>query len=380
MADKIFFISETGLEAMTESTYETELHLQELLATYVDLIPGEQIDAEHPRKWLLVSQEMPISDSADGADRWSIDHLFLDQDGVPTIIETKRSCDTRLRREVIGQLLEYAANAVVYWPVAKLQAEFARTCKERSATPEEALRCFLGDTSNAHPEAFWERVGNNLAAERLRLLLIADEIPPETRRIVEFLNSQMNKTEILAIEIRQFRGSRGKALVPRVIGQTEKAIQSKRGSNLPAKPWDEQLVLAETERECGAADAAIAKQIIEWAKSKADRTYYSGGAQWGRFNVEIGEGDDAVSPFNINSTGGVQYEFGGLCESVFTTADARAELLRRVNSIPGNEFPPEKLTKYPLGELPDAAGLPKFKEVFEWVFTEIRRQNNRKKQ
>lgn len=374
MADKIFFISETGgLEPMSESTYETELHLQELLATYVDLIPGEQIDADHPRKWLLVSQEMPILDSADGADRWSIDHLFLDQDGVPTIVETKRSCDTRLRREVIGQLLEYAANAVVYWPVAKLQAEFARTCEERKTTPEEALRRFLDD-SNANPGVFWERVGNNLAAERLRLLLIADEIPPETRRIVEFLNSQMNKTEILSIEIRQFKGSRGKALVPRVIGQTEKAIQSKKGSTLPAKPWDEQLILSEIQRECGAAGAAVAKQIIEWAKSKVDRTYCTGGAQWGRFNVEIGEGDEAVCPFCLNSTGGVQYCFKYLTESVFTEADARAELLKRINSIPGNKFPSEKLTKYPWEELPDAAGLPKFKEVFEWVFAEIRRK------
>jgi hypothetical protein len=31
----------------------------------------------------------------DGGGRWSVDHLFLDQDAVPTIVEVKRSTDPR---------------------------------------------------------------------------------------------------------------------------------------------------------------------------------------------------------------------------------------------------------------------------------------------
>jgi hypothetical protein len=56
--------------------------------------------------------------------RWSVDHLFLDQDAIPTIVEVKRSSDTRIRREVVGQMLDYAANAVVYWAVEAIRAEF----------------------------------------------------------------------------------------------------------------------------------------------------------------------------------------------------------------------------------------------------------------
>jgi hypothetical protein len=43
---------------------------------------------------------------------------------VPTLIEVKRQSDTRLRREVVGQMLDYAANAVVYWRIDQLRAEF----------------------------------------------------------------------------------------------------------------------------------------------------------------------------------------------------------------------------------------------------------------
>jgi hypothetical protein len=34
----------------------------------------------------------------------------FDQNAVPTLVEVKRSSDTRIRREVVGQMLDYAAN------------------------------------------------------------------------------------------------------------------------------------------------------------------------------------------------------------------------------------------------------------------------------
>jgi hypothetical protein len=62
----------------------------------------------------LITREAPVPADDDGVGRWAVDHVFLDQEGIPTLVEVKRSTDTRLRREVVGQMLEYAANAVVY--------------------------------------------------------------------------------------------------------------------------------------------------------------------------------------------------------------------------------------------------------------------------
>ena len=53
---------------------------------------------------------------------------------------------------------------------------------------------------------------------------MADLIPPTLRRIVEFLNGQMDPAEVLAIEIKQFAGSGVTTLVPTVIGQTAQAV------------------------------------------------------------------------------------------------------------------------------------------------------------
>src|SRR3989304_96886 len=194
---------------MTEQEYDSEDLLQELLAKYPNLMAGEQTDSESPRRWLLVSREISLPSQEDVAGRWSVDHLFLDQDAVPTLVEIKRSSDTRIRREVVGQMLDYAANAVVYWPIERIRAQFESTCERRNSDPEDALGEFLGP--DADPEDFWQRVKTNLQAGKVRLLFVADQIPPHLRRVVEFLNAQMDPAEVLAVEIRQSGGAGGKS-------------------------------------------------------------------------------------------------------------------------------------------------------------------------
>ncbi|MBK9978490.1 MAG: hypothetical protein IPP20_11280 [Gemmatimonadetes bacterium] len=66
--------------------------------------------------------------------------MFLDQDAVPTLVEVKRSSDTRIRREVVGQMLDYAANAVAFWPAERLQAEFEATVSRAGGEPSTVLR------------------------------------------------------------------------------------------------------------------------------------------------------------------------------------------------------------------------------------------------
>src|SRR5882762_7448372 len=82
----------------------------------------------------------PVPAEDGGGARWSVDHLFVDQNGVPTLVEVKRQTDTRLRREVVGQMLDYAANAVVYWPVEQLRAEFEQSCAAIGTSPDEEIR------------------------------------------------------------------------------------------------------------------------------------------------------------------------------------------------------------------------------------------------
>jgi hypothetical protein len=146
----------------------------------------------------LVGREAALPDDEDGGGRWSVDHLFLDQDAVPTLVEVKRAKDTRIRREVVGQVLDYAANAVVYWPIDRLRELFVRECERSGSDPEELVAAVIG--ADGDVEEFWQRANENLRAGRLRLVFVADEIPRELRRVIEFLNGQM-LAEVLGIEV-----------------------------------------------------------------------------------------------------------------------------------------------------------------------------------
>lgn len=229
MVDSIYIKSGDSFVSMVGRSYDSEKLLQELLADHPELLAGDQMGGAEPRRWLLVSREISVPSEEGVSGRWSVDHLFLDQDGVPTLVEVKRSSDTRIRREVIGQMLDYAANAVVYWPVERVRENFTAQLPEDGPTEEEAILELLGKDEDI--EEFWKKVKTNLQAGRIRMLFIADAIPDELRRIVEFLNGQMDPAEILAVEVRQYVGNDMQVLVPRVIGQTSEAQRKKSGGS-----------------------------------------------------------------------------------------------------------------------------------------------------
>jgi hypothetical protein len=237
------------LVRMNETPYEAESLLQILLERHPDLLAGDQIDPFAPRRWLLIEREAGIPGSHDGSDWWSVDHLFLDQEAIPTFVEVKRASDTRSRREVVAQMLDYAANATEHWPVDKMREMLALRCAHIGIEPAEEIERLVGMEHDE--EEFWKRAHANLREGRIRLLFVADKIPPSLQRIVEFLNRQMSPAEVLAVEVKQFTSSSDaslRTLVPRVIGQTEQARQSKAPSRTGSEnvPIDEASFLAGT--------------------------------------------------------------------------------------------------------------------------------------
>ncbi len=69
-----------------------------------------------------------------------------------------------------------------------------------------------------------------MRAGKVRLIFVTDQIPAELRRIVEFLNQQMDPAKMLAAEIKQRAGQGMRSLVPRVVGQTVEAQRKKTGA------------------------------------------------------------------------------------------------------------------------------------------------------
>jgi len=247
--DWIYTLNDGVLERIPYEAYANERALQRLIADYPELLAGELIDPDNPPRWFLIGSESGIPDQSDGSDRWSVDHLLVDQWGRPTFVEVKRSTDTRIRREVVGQILDYAANALAYWPtdrVRELAVETAGSAEKLEKDLADLLAIDIeSEVDDNAIEAFWSEVHRHLANGEMRLLFVADEIPTELRRVIEFLNDHMAAIEVLGIEIRQYQGDNLKALVPRVVGQTEFARQSKKADKPRTKPkLNQELFLA----------------------------------------------------------------------------------------------------------------------------------------
>src|SRR6266850_2506365 len=165
MSGGVFLKRGDDLIEMSEEPYALEDHLQELIERHPNLLAGDQVSPDSPRRWLLLSRETGVPAEEGGSSRWSLDHLLLDQDAIPTLVEVKRSGDTRIRREVVGQMLDYAANAVTYWNLDYLRETYEVNARALGREPEEELATLVDDPE-ADQDEFWERAKTNLRAGR----------------------------------------------------------------------------------------------------------------------------------------------------------------------------------------------------------------------
>jgi hypothetical protein len=269
MEDNIFVLDRDGnLREMQRSGFETEDIFQALLAKHPTLLRKA---AGTDGRLLLITREQGVPEEMGGYGRWSLDHLFVDTEGVPVFVEVKRAEDTRARREVVAQMLDYAANGVAYWQIGGLISAYETSASEDGKNPDEELLSFIDATEGVDGavEAFWKRVETNLQAGRVRLLFVADKISKELARIVEFLNEQMRSAEVLALELEHYNdGSEVRTIVPRLIGATERAETAKAASpdRKPVMTIEDGLV--EMARLFGGDFKAGAVKAINWFQAR----------------------------------------------------------------------------------------------------------------
>jgi hypothetical protein len=356
--------------AMTEAPYEQETVLQELLARYPALLAGGE---SGEGDLLLVRREASVALGGVGGPRGSLDHLFVNAAGIPVLVEVKRSADSRIRREVVGQLLDYAANAAANWGGDGLRQLFERRCAESGGDPADIVREALETVSDV--DAFWATVRANVAAERLRLVFVADAIPSELRRIVEYLNGQMTETEVVAIEVKQYRDADGvhQTLVPRILGDTEAARQAK--GRVPARRWDRTSMLAKIEERVGVDGVDVARRLFEWVDARGDlRDYFGNGSKDGSFQAGYGDQPRYLWPFVLYTYGRVEVQFQYLKKRPpFDRLDLREELRSKLAAIPGFDLPPAAEARRPavdLTALAPAEPFAAFTGAMDWAFAQ----------
>jgi len=370
MSSGVFLLNKDGsLEEMNQEDYSSEEYLQTLLENYPNLLAGEQINEANPRKWIVISREFPVPGDDFSGGRWSLDHLLLDQEGIPTLVEVKRSSDTRIRREVVGQMLDYAANAISFWKVETIRLRY----ESKFGNDSEQAKIDM-DSKFENPveyEDYWEKVDNHLKTGRIRLLFVADEIPSELKQIVEFLNQQMNPAEVLAIEIKQYTGQEQSTFVPRVIGQSLKTVSAKQSK----KQWDESLFLDEISSKYGAEIIEVVNKLLKWGKDQNLRIWCGSGSNHGSCFLVKDHNEVPYSSFAIWTNGNIEIQFQHMKNRpVYDSKDMRLELLNQLNDIRNIQIAFDRIDYRPsieLNSLINEESLGKFISIWEDYYRKI---------
>jgi hypothetical protein len=106
------------------------------------------------------------------------------------------------------------------------------------------------------------------------------------------------------------------------------------------------------ERNRGADEAGVAREILEWTTTRFTRTVWGRGHTYGSCKPALDHAGVAYSPIVIWTTGGINVLFQGLqTKPPFNWPDKRFELLRRLNAIPGVNLPEDSIAREPSFQL-----------------------------
>jgi hypothetical protein len=180
--------------------HKSEDDLQALLATSPDLLPGSETGLP-----MAVARELRVASG-------QIDVVGVDVEGEMTLCECKLARNPGARREVVGQLLEYAGafRGMTF-------EDFSDRFQARAGRP---LAAVVSDIAGEgfDESAFEAQVAENISAGRFRLVVVVDRITDALKQTVSYLNDHLDSS-VLALELAYLRDGEVEMLIPAVYGE-----------------------------------------------------------------------------------------------------------------------------------------------------------------
>ena len=189
--------------------------LQELIHADPGILPVEEID----RKFAdlrPVCQELPLANGAK-----YVDNLLINPDGRVCIVECKLWRNPEAVREVVAQVLDYAAE-LSRLSYSELEKAAAKAC--RQADREFLVRSVLGDGASDELKVdFIDSLSQSLRNGAFLLLIAGDGIRAGLHQIAELLNRSTLGFALGLVEVAFYgNGDAGPFYVqPRVLFRTE---------------------------------------------------------------------------------------------------------------------------------------------------------------
>lgn len=204
--ERVALASRVGEGGIDEAT------LQELLFDHPECLPIAAIDSAYSNS-VPVCRELSVPAG-------SVDALYVNALGRLTLCEFKLWRNPQARREVIGQILDYAKD-LASWGYEDLQRQVSL------ALGREGSNVLYELVSKRHPDVveaeFVDNVTRHLRRGEFLLLVVGDGIRERAEKIVDFVQSHSGLRFTLAlVEAALYRDGPDRLLVqPRVLARTE---------------------------------------------------------------------------------------------------------------------------------------------------------------
>lgn len=202
----------TALSFLSGPDAVAEANIQALVHAYPASLPISEIDPSFVGA-VPICRELNTSAGA-------IDNLLVTPSGLPVLVECKLWRNPEGRREVVGQILDYAKE-LSRWSSADLQREVSIRLKQRDGNP------MLDLVRATHPDLdeveFNDALTHNLRRGRFLLLIVGDGIRAGVEAIAEYLEAHAGLHFSLGlVEMPIYVMPDGKRIVvPRVLAKTK---------------------------------------------------------------------------------------------------------------------------------------------------------------
>ncbi len=188
-----------------------EKHIQRLVFDHPEVLPIQELDDSF-------APALPVGLEV-GTKVGPIDALYISPSGGITVVETKLWRNPEARREVVGQIIDYAT-ALSSWSYERLD----EACRSASGLSLwELVSSHAGGDLPDGEAGFIDAVSKNLRHGRFLLLVVGDGIREEVERMTSYVQAAPRLQFHLAlVELRIYSSDedRVRIVVPSVVAKT----------------------------------------------------------------------------------------------------------------------------------------------------------------
>ena len=333
---KLFIVEGGETRILEDQGFDNEKLLQDVLEKFPEFIALDDLGVVEP--FIVIGREVETPAGY-------IDVLCIDGDGVLTVIETKLARNSQIRREVIGQVLEYVGQLSNWTAHDVLQAAnkyFKSVSDQETLKYNYLFELISGSDQDGELELeqMYELIGSNLRKGRIKVVIASDVIPDTLKDTVTFINSFSN-FDIYVLQIQSYVKDELKIFAPAIYGYTSKAST---GVSVERVMWDEDKFFKHLESGDDDVKNTI-KGLYEFCLENDAEIRWGTGKVTGSFSMLAERNGLKATVFSVSyseSSSYVSVNFGAL--NRLYSKDELNSFRLELNQLPGVNFPENAVT------------------------------------